>query len=120
MEEYNVTFVHPTTGATLDALVNPNLTVYEIIDALLLEKFIDSPNLLTRYVLSISGGKAIEKNNKNDLYLSLIKSFKENLPLIIVIINKIRINAALRLNEGKGVLTVSGTNTLIAIKKAKP
>ena len=50
--------------------------------------------------------------------------FENKIPAVITIggkdVNKIRINAELRLNEGIGDLTVSGTNTLIAIKSAKP
>lgn len=60
MEEYNVTFVHPTTGATLTAQINPNLTADEVINALVAENFIERPDSQHNYVLGITGGSKVE------------------------------------------------------------
>lgn len=60
MEEYNVTFVHPTTGATLTAQINPNLTADEVINALVAENFIERPDAELNYVLGITGGSKVE------------------------------------------------------------
>ena len=60
MEEYNVTFVHPTTGAILTALVNPDLTADEAIQALVAEKFLDTPNELVYYGLALENGSILE------------------------------------------------------------
>ena len=60
MEEYNVTFVHPSTGATLTAQINPSLTADEVINALVAENFIDPPDSQDNYVLGINGGGKVE------------------------------------------------------------
>lgn len=60
MDEYNVTFIHPTTGATLEAEINPNMTADEAISALVAENFIEAPDNTHRYVLGITGGNKVE------------------------------------------------------------
>jgi len=60
MDEYIVTFIHPTTGATLEAQINPNLTGDEVINALASENFIEAPDNARRYVLGIRGGNEVE------------------------------------------------------------
>lgn len=60
MEEYKVTFVHPTTRATLEAEVDPNMTVNEAINALVAENFIEAPRPNSPYILGINGGNKIE------------------------------------------------------------
>lgn len=60
MEEYSVTFVHPTTGATLEASINPNLTADEVVSALVAENFIEPPTADINYTLGITGGNKVE------------------------------------------------------------
>ena len=60
MDEYNVTFIHPTTGATLEAEINPNMTADEAISALVAETFLEAPDNTHRYVLGITGGNKVE------------------------------------------------------------
>lgn len=55
MKEINVTFVHPLTGATLEASLNPDLTVEKVIEALLEETFIEPYEC--GYALGIDGYK---------------------------------------------------------------
>lgn len=54
--EYTITFIHPTTGATLTANVNPALTADEVISCLVDEQFITAPDDLTYYDFCIRGG----------------------------------------------------------------
>ena len=60
MDEYNGPFIHPTTGATLEAEINPNMTADEAISALVAENFIEAPDNTHRYVLGITGGNKVE------------------------------------------------------------
>ena len=60
MEEYNVTFVHPTTGATLTAQIDPDLTADEVIEALAAELFIEAPNEYCEYLLVVAGGMIVK------------------------------------------------------------
>lgn len=53
--EYSVTFIHPTTGATLTAQINPELTADEVINALVGENFITAPDTNHHYALGIKG-----------------------------------------------------------------
>lgn len=58
--EYSVTFIHPTTGATLTAQINPELTADEVINALVGENFITAPDTNHNYALGINGGEKVE------------------------------------------------------------
>ena len=55
--EYSVTFRHPTTGATLTAQINPDLTADEVISALVAENFITAPDSTHGYALAVKGGE---------------------------------------------------------------
>lgn len=58
--EYNVKFVHPTTGAVLEASINPDLSAAEVISALVAENFISPENANMHYSLAVNGGDKIE------------------------------------------------------------
>ena len=58
--EYNVTFIHPTTNAQLQANINPELTADEVIAALVEENFIPAPTDDFVYSLSINGGQKVQ------------------------------------------------------------
>lgn len=59
MDEYTVTFVHPTTGATLTAAINPNLTADEVVNALVSENFITPAEPGFHYELGVNGGSKV-------------------------------------------------------------
>lgn len=59
----NITFVHPTTGATLTAELMDSLTVNEVILALVQENFIDKPDNDHQYVFGIVGIGKLENND---------------------------------------------------------
>ena len=52
-KDYRITFIHPTSGETLDATLNPELAAYLVIAALVLENFIAAPP--EQYGLQING-----------------------------------------------------------------
>ncbi len=60
MEDIKVTFTHPTTNATLEAEISPDMTVNEAISALVSEGFIEPPTQDDTYVLGVNGGQKIE------------------------------------------------------------
>ncbi len=56
---YRMKFVHPTTGATFEADINPELTADEVVTALISEGFIEPPKSGQYYGLGINGGRKI-------------------------------------------------------------
>lgn len=58
--EYNVKFVHPTTGAVLEANINPELSASDVIAALVSENFITPEDANMHYSLAVNGGEKIE------------------------------------------------------------
>ena len=58
--EYNVKFIHPTTGATMEAAIDPNLTAAEVITALEQENFIEPAHGDMHYILGVNGGDKVE------------------------------------------------------------
>ena len=61
--EYNVKFVHPSTGAILEASINPELSASDVIAALISEDFISAPTAEQNYALAVNGGSKIEGDN---------------------------------------------------------